>query len=78
MKKLKLQLDELTVESFDTAQVEERAGTVRAHDSHESDCGCGTLWITCPYCTYNWEHTCNGTRYDTCECYTFDTTPQCC
>ncbi|HEX8245517.1 MAG TPA: hypothetical protein VF541_18540 [Longimicrobium sp.] len=54
MRKLKLEIEELAVETFEPAADEsERAGTVRAHDAEEmvaskplSDC----VWSLCQTC----------------------------
>lgn len=37
MRKLNLQLDELTVDSFETGEALERRGTVRGHDTRETE-----------------------------------------
>jgi hypothetical protein len=65
MKKMKLELDALAVESFETAAVGKRTGTV--HGAAQ------TQWYTCP----GYGETCNGgdTCWDscagTCRCVTF-------
>jgi hypothetical protein len=63
MKKLRLELDELRVESFDAAGDAADEGTVVAH-AKETDPR------VCPY-TYNWHCSvaiqCEPTMYDTCE-----------
>ncbi|HEU0016399.1 MAG TPA: pinensin family lanthipeptide [Longimicrobium sp.] len=66
MKKLTLNLDDLQVESFETASAEAERGTVRAHD--HCSCECQTLpGETCPgreTCVYS----CYGSRcWDTCH-----------
>src|SRR5687768_5154332 len=65
MKKMKLELEALNVESFETAAVGKRAGTV--HGAAQTE------WYTCP----GYGETCNGgeTCWDscagTCRCVTF-------
>ena len=49
MKKLRLDIEELTVESFPTASTDEERGTVRAHDATE---GC-KVTESCTNCTYD-------------------------
>lgn len=63
MNKLKLQLQDLTVESFDTAGRKEEKGTVVG--AQQQPCTCWTQ-CTCPGCP-----TCYDTCADTCE-YTCD------
>lgn len=61
MKKMKLSLDALQVESFDTASFEKRTGTVRG--------AAQTEWNTC----IGYGDTCNAadaTCYDSCVCGT--------
>jgi hypothetical protein len=57
MKKMKLDFDALDVESFDTAEVEERVGTV--HGAAQTE------WNTCP----GYGETCGGgdTCWDSCN-----------
>ena len=72
MRKVKLQLDELAVESFDTAAVEKPGGTVHAHERTDgctntcpascfiTACSCpeyGTCAVSCP----------NGTCWLSCD-----------
>jgi len=66
MKKLSLDLDQLSVESFDTSAVGRPKGTVRGFDitdstCYEIDCGCisgGTCNTDCG------QNTCDATCYD--------------
>ena len=63
MNRQKLKLDELVVESFDTAAGPPARGTVRAHDYSEE---CITdEYQTCPRSCPQWE-TCNQQTCDTC------------
>ena len=62
--KLKLNLDQLAVDSFDTTRPAARAGTVFGEE-----CTCQTA-CTCPGCPTCYE-SCNGTCGDTCA-YTCD------
>ncbi|HEX8246033.1 MAG TPA: hypothetical protein VF541_21135 [Longimicrobium sp.] len=62
MKKLKLQLDALEVESFEVAKQTAEGGTVRGHDSSSSArLGCMDGCVSC----YD---TCNATCEYTCMC----------
>jgi hypothetical protein len=59
MRKLRLELERLAVETFDTAAAEEAAGTVQAHDAvtcafesctpypslHNTRCGCTPAFV---------------------------------
>jgi hypothetical protein len=49
MEKLKLELDDLTVTSFDTSDTDEGRGTVEAHDPTRHT-GCPTCDTLCPTC----------------------------
>jgi hypothetical protein len=62
--KLKLQLDQLTVDSFDTSAVRQEKGTVFGEQ-----CTCYTQ-CTCPGCPSCYE-SCNGSCNNTCNasCY---------
>ena len=63
MNKLKLQLDDLTVDSFDTSAVAREKGTVVAEQ-----CTCGgpvTCAYTCPVTCD--DATCAATCYNTCD-----------
>ena len=60
MKKMKLDLDELTVDSFDTSSAGPRAGTVFGEQ-----CTCYTN-CTCPGCP-TCAQSCNGTCGDSCN-----------
>ncbi|HEU4456065.1 MAG TPA: pinensin family lanthipeptide [Longimicrobium sp.] len=70
MKKMKLEMDALSVESFETADVEEQAGTVHGNAQTE--------WNTCP----GYGPTCDGgdTCWDSCggACDTHYCTPNTC
>ena len=59
MKKLRLDLDDLAVESFDTTQAQREKGTVFGEQ-----CTCQTA-CTCPGCPTCYD-SCNGTCGDTC------------
>jgi hypothetical protein len=72
MKKLKLDVEDLAVQSFATNDAGGERGTVRAHNSWrvcwtgESHCYCtqpGTDWQTCE----NTCETCDGNTCETCE-----------
>ena len=81
MNKLKLRLDSLAVETFDTTRVEREKGTVVG----EQQCTCQTV-CTCPGCytcaatcpqTCD-DNTCANSCYGTCGYSCFDTcTPPC-
>jgi hypothetical protein len=58
VKKLKLELDEIEVESFDTANEEERSGTVVGHGS--AGTGCHTDDVCCMAGTYGGEFGCDS------------------
>lgn len=62
MDKLKLHLDELAVESFDTCPVDREKGTV--FGEQQPPCTCPTL-CTCPGCP-----TCDATCPQTCDDFT--------
>lgn len=47
MRKLTLDLDALTVETFETTDAEGAAGTVRAHETLDSECRCDTDSCQC-------------------------------
>jgi hypothetical protein len=70
MKKLSLDLDQLTVESFDTSTEKRPAGTVRAHGYTDTSCDqiicdCGPTHLTCD--TYCEQATCGDScGQDTC------------
>lgn len=61
MNKLKLQLDELRVDSFDTTPVQKQKGTV-----YGEQCTCYTI-CTCPGCP-TCDASCNGTCDDANTC----------
>jgi hypothetical protein len=67
MKKLKLELDNLTVESFDTTGVQKPRGTVVGEQ-----CTCWTNCDTCPGCP-----TCDATCAYTCDDATCPNCPTC-
>jgi hypothetical protein len=84
MKKLRLALEEISVESFATLPQQARLGTVPGHQL--SGTTCGQFICDCP--TNGYEHTCNtcqascnGTCPATCggdTCYTCDNTCNVC
>lgn len=47
MRKLVLDLDALTVETFETTGAEGAGGTVRAHETFDSECQCDTDSCQC-------------------------------
>jgi hypothetical protein len=74
MKKLRLELDELTVESFDTSAVDRGEGTVRGHDNLETrlscrgdnsclETGCDTCDNSLDYCTCRCSYECTDPCY---------------
>jgi hypothetical protein len=83
MKKLRLELDELAVESFDTAATDALGGTVHGQATEPASCsfcratcietGCDTCDNSVDYCTCNCTVDCPAprTRYnpDSCPCY---------
>jgi hypothetical protein len=76
MSKLKLAIDNLAVESFDTCSVPKEKGTVFGEQcTCQTVCtcpGCPTCDQTCPQtcddysCAWSCNGTCAGTCYDTC------------
>lgn len=77
MRKLRLEVDRLSVESFATAPAIRRIGTVRGHgddctwvDScfcHTAYAVCGTGPATIHSCTYTFDERCGeDTKYDAC------------
>jgi hypothetical protein len=77
MSKLRLEIDRISVESFATARVTRRIGTVRGHgddctwaDScfcHTAYAVCGTGHATIHSCTYTFDERCNReTEADAC------------
>ena len=66
MKKLKLDLDDLTVEAFETGEDLAAVGTVEGHGPTISQCG-GSCWISC---NGTCPHPCSGGFYS--ECCTGD------
>ncbi len=69
MKKLSLDLDQLTVESFDTSTTERPAGTVRAHGYTDTTCrqllcDCGPTNVTCDTACY--QDTCGDSCVNIC------------
>ena len=73
MKKLNLDLDQLTVESFDTSVARKANGTVRAFGWTETSCqqiicDCGPTNVTCEtYCNeFTCADSCEGTCGDSC------------
>lgn len=85
MKKLKLNLDDLKVESFATTpEAPDRAGTVHAYDDPTptciDTCGTGCTCDTCTMCyTCATNCTCETVVCGTCDtdCGTCDTCPPC-
>ncbi|HET7461786.1 MAG TPA: hypothetical protein VFJ82_11090 [Longimicrobium sp.] len=83
MKKLKLELDSMEVESFETATTEQDPGTVRAHLTYDPEAGCGpteeSRCVTDCGCSGMW--TCPGSIPGTCDggvtCYGTCHTAQC-
>jgi hypothetical protein len=75
--KLKLHLEELSVESFDTTSTETEKGTVFGEQcTCPTQCtcpGCPTCDATCPAtCAYTCDDaTCAGTCANTCNCATY-------
>jgi hypothetical protein len=70
MEKLKLRLDDLRVDTFDTTALEKEKGTVVGG---QQPCTCYTYCATCPgcptcvnSCNGSCEYSCNGTCPDTC------------
>ena len=65
MKKLRLQLEDLRIDSFQTTPVQRVKGTVRGE---EDPCTCPTrcATCTCPDCNTCWE-SCNGSCYESCN-----------
>ena len=74
MRKIRLNIDELAVDSFDTAGQEgEKGGTVRAHASLYLPCNsdgsqCATCLYGCPADTRTCMATCMTNRYQVCFC----------
>ena len=73
MRKTRLTLDDLDVQSFSTGDGDGRRGTVRAHDAPTDQVECptadpewDTCWQTCVG-TCDWMD-CNGSRWCTWEC----------
>jgi len=67
MKKLKLELDELSVESFPTARAEEERGTVAGQNEPPYTQSCdGSCVNTCNSCVNTCYNTCQASCYDTC------------
>ena len=63
MRKLTLKLDDLSVESFDTGSEHRRSGTVRGHDTVETE------WCTgYPECISKKCQTPNDTCFGSCGC----------
>lgn len=75
MKKLKLELDELRVESFETARTHERRGTVQAHSGGYQTCdaGCGPTFLPEASC-YDTGCPQEGSVGLSCACVTMDCT----
>jgi hypothetical protein len=73
MRKLKLAIDDLAVESFDTSAADRGKGTVRGHDNHETRLSCrgdnSCLETGCDTCD-------NSLDYCTCRC-SYDCTAEC-
>lgn len=67
MKKLRLSLDDISVESFATLPARARTGTVAAHDLSDTTC----QQIICDCITNGFEHTCQNTCGNSCDgtCY---------
>lgn len=76
MKKLRLHPDQLSVESFETADAAARPGTVMANNDSIYDPGCVTYETACPdpTCHANTQccsgYTCGSTCVGTCTCPT--------
>jgi hypothetical protein len=70
MRKLKLELDRLEVESFDTASTQKRKGTVIGEELCTCNTYCGQA--TCPGCP-----TCDNTCAYTCDDATCPACPTC-
>ena len=47
MRKLRLDLDDLTVEAFETVKAAAARGTVVGHAPTITGCGAGTCWLSC-------------------------------
>jgi hypothetical protein len=65
--KLRLNLDQLTVDSFDTAAAAREKGTVFGEEQCTCPSACNTN-CTCPGC-YTCDHSCNGTCDESCASY---------
>ncbi len=76
--KLRLNVDDVTVDSFSTEYRKEKSGTVHGHQctcgtgyscpgepTCEASCGCATNEYTCPHCTLQNDATCYN--YGTCD-----------
>jgi hypothetical protein len=75
MKKMKLALDDLAVESFAPAEDPQRRGTVHAHDSgpYTDEClSCG-VETGCGYGGCDSQHCSQGCGSNTCTCYGYYT-----
>lgn len=61
MRKLRLRMDDLRIDSFDTARVQGVAGTVRAREDVTIGGTCRTCDVTCnPSCDDSCYYTCGG------------------
>jgi hypothetical protein len=60
MRKIRLDIEDLTVESFDTADQEKSAGTVHGHETE--DWGCNSEFSNCATCV-------EGCPRDTMTCF---------
>lgn len=70
MRKIRLDIDDLAVESFDTASRGKDAGTVRGHDDDGSDVSnCVTCVNGCPSEFSNCATCLNGCPGDTFTCF---------
>lgn len=71
MNKLKLQLEDLLIDSFQTAPAEKPEGTVFGEQSGYATCGGPTCNASCRNSCVEAETcawSCGGTCYDTCKC----------
>jgi hypothetical protein len=65
-KKLKLDIERLEVEAFETAQATGGRGTVQGRDAASDTCP-GTDWISCPYtCEVTCSPACEDTFWRSC------------
>jgi hypothetical protein len=70
MRKIRLDVEKLTVESFDTAGREmKKVGTVRGHDSGTDYDGCVSYYSNCASCLESCPHE-SQTCFGSCRAYT--------